>query len=234
MIAFDPLLSALTTETGGQTRNQTDNTNQQDAWLRQMELQQIALMQQEVHPVTNSPMRSSTVTSAQPMPSPHSGPASPNKRTPFNPEPFPAALSARHAYAIVAPAMSATEATSTTTTDNHTPGLPLPPARQPLTGDVESGATGHAAPSTPPPSGSPTSSWQKRVVHLVQQGNQLSVSIRDASLNTWQAGQIVYRIVSEASRNGLKLHQAFINGRSVTSPATPHSPISAQEQSHGA
>jgi len=94
--------------------------------------------------------------------------------------------------------------------------------------------------------------WQKRQMHIAQNGRDVSLSVRDGALDARQASQLVYKLASDMVDNGLRLYRATINGRTIVkaprpmhtadgrqssanSPvATPFNPLSVEEPQHGA
>jgi hypothetical protein len=97
------------------------------------------------------------------------------------------------------------------------------------------------------------SEWQKRLLHVTQDGRDVSVSIRDQTLSPNQSSHIVYRLVADVASTGLRLRNAIVNGRQVmrfgrfgttgVSAAqdvstqniddSTHQPITQQEKQHG-
>lgn len=57
--------------------------------------------------------------------------------------------------------------------------------------------------------------WQKRLIHVSQQETNVSVSIRDTSLNAYQSSQIVSRLAFDAAQEGLTLKHATVNGKTI-------------------
>lgn len=57
--------------------------------------------------------------------------------------------------------------------------------------------------------------WQKRLMHVAQNGQDLSVSIRDNALDLHQSTQIVYRLAGDAAQSGLRLRNATVNGKTL-------------------
>lgn len=55
--------------------------------------------------------------------------------------------------------------------------------------------------------------WQKRLIHVAQEGSDVSVSIRDSTLDLHQSTQIVARLAGDAAQSGLRLKNATVNGR---------------------
>lgn len=57
--------------------------------------------------------------------------------------------------------------------------------------------------------------WQKRLIHVAQDGQELSLSIRDATLDARQSSQIVARVASDAAQSGLRVRSATVNGKTM-------------------
>jgi len=55
--------------------------------------------------------------------------------------------------------------------------------------------------------------WQKRLIHVAQEGGDVSVSIRDSALDPHQSTQIVARLAGDAAQSGLRLKNATVNGK---------------------
>jgi len=77
--------------------------------------------------------------------------------------------------------------------------------------------------------------WQKRMLHLTQDGRDVSVSIRDQTLSQSQSSHVVYRLIADVANTGLRLRNATVNGRQVmrlgrlgTSSAPSRQGISSQ------
>ncbi|PRC93915.1 hypothetical protein [Solimicrobium silvestre] len=71
--------------------------------------------------------------------------------------------------------------------------------------------------------------WQKRLMHVAQEGKNVSVSIRDNTLDAHQSSQIVTRLAGDAAQSGLRLRNATVNGKTLlklprTTTALPNSP----------
>ena len=78
-----------------------------------------------------------------------------------------------------------------------------------------------AEPETAPPKRSDIESvdsgedWQKRLMHVSQNGQDVSLSIRDTSLQPAQSAQIVYRMAADVAQSGLRLRNATVNGKQI-------------------
>ncbi len=57
--------------------------------------------------------------------------------------------------------------------------------------------------------------WQKRMIHVAQDGQDVSLSIRDNTLLPNQSAQIVSRLAGDVAQSGLRLRSATINGKTV-------------------
>jgi len=65
--------------------------------------------------------------------------------------------------------------------------------------------------------------WQKRMIHVAQNGQDVSVSIRDTSLLPNQSEQIVYRLAADMAQDGLHLRTATVNGKTLLKQAKTNS-----------
>jgi hypothetical protein len=75
--------------------------------------------------------------------------------------------------------------------------------------------------------------WQKRLIHVAQDGQNLSVSIRDNALDAHQSTQIVYQMASDAAQSGFRLRNATVNGKALLKlPGTPSSKGSSASPRH--
>lgn len=99
----------------------------------------------------------------------------------------------------VAPAVSLAAA-ARTSTPVATPAAPEPAAT--------------AAENGEPPQ------WQKRIMHLTGEGDDVQLWIRDGELSPAQSQQLVARLAADVAAMGLRLKEATVNGKSaLRSPA---------------
>ena len=91
--------------------------------------------------------------------------------------------------------------------------MPLEAAAAPA-GETEE--VGEAPHRTAPDAATGTGDeWQKRLMHVAQEGQDLSVSIRDSALDDRQSVAIVNRLAADAAQAGLKLGNATVNGKTI-------------------
>jgi hypothetical protein len=57
--------------------------------------------------------------------------------------------------------------------------------------------------------------WQKRMMHMTNDGDDVRLWIRDRELNTTQTGNLMSRLASDIAAMGLRLKDATVNGKLV-------------------
>ncbi|MFZ6659033.1 hypothetical protein [Undibacterium sp. TJN19] len=57
--------------------------------------------------------------------------------------------------------------------------------------------------------------WEKRMMHLITEGKNVNVWIRDQNIETSQTPQLISRLVSEMAASGMRLNGASVNGKLV-------------------
>ncbi|MBV8660345.1 MAG: hypothetical protein JO142_21200 [Burkholderiales bacterium] len=93
--------------------------------------------------------------------------------------------------------------------------------------------TGHAGTAEDAPTESPSDAqtrgehkeasatgepWQKRMMHLTADGQDVSVSIRDSQLNHQTSSQVIYRLAGDVAAAGFRLRSATVNGKALLRP----------------
>ncbi|MBV8659144.1 MAG: hypothetical protein JO142_15090 [Burkholderiales bacterium] len=61
--------------------------------------------------------------------------------------------------------------------------------------------------------------WQKRMMHLTADGQDVSVSIRDNQLNHQASTQVIYRLAADVAAAGFRLRNVTINGKALLRPS---------------
>ena len=80
-------------------------------------------------------------------------------------------------------------------------------------GDEETVEAQHEGSAPEQSDSSAGQTWQKRFMHVAQDGKDVSISIRDSALDAGQSAAIVTRMAADAAQAGLKLNAATVNGK---------------------
>lgn len=223
----------------------SETANQRDSWLRQMELAQVADMNQAGrHAASATPARS---TAQRPLPvqPPAARPASPMPAGPAAPAPgpgndqshgcqaarAPAAGAARRSTAGLAKPPAATqfaaasassgtawhaeEATLVATTALLSRQLRTRMAASAMQQDAAAEGTDSEAPVLGETAATEAPVWEERKIHFTGQGEEVNVWIRDNALTAPAGAQVVAQLAQEIAGMGLRMKNVTINGKLV-------------------
>jgi hypothetical protein len=120
---------------------------------------------------------------------------------------------------------------------------PLPGATAPLRANWPAAPATDAEPEAAAPHALPEAGtvpeWQKRVMHLTGDGDDVRLWIRDGELSPAQTQQLVARLAGDVAAMGLRLTQATVNGkptlrapRADRTPSAPAAEASVQPITH--
>jgi hypothetical protein len=91
--------------------------------------------------------------------------------------------------------------------------VPALAAAAPLRANLPAAPAAEApAPDTLPDTGD-APAWQKRVMHLTGDGDDVKLWIRDGELSPAQTQQLVARLAGDVAAMGLRLKEATVNGK---------------------
>ncbi|WP_332879672.1 hypothetical protein [Massilia sp. S19_KUP03_FR1] len=227
-----------------------DTANQRAAWLRQMELVQMAGMKSTPAAAAPPPLRA---TSTAPAPAPtHDGEGAATGHRASVPAAHDSSTAARADRAGDPPAaravtpVAAVPAESMRRASGSAPGAVPAPVLLPVTprsvapAGVVIGAVAavraplpRALPSAPgradPPDPGAAPDYQKQRMHLTGEGDDVKLWIRDGALAPATSQQLVARLAGDVAAMGLRLKQASINGKpalfAAAVPATGTAPL---------